>query len=202
MQRRFKEGDQAFEDLKVIERQGWQCKQVVENLLSFARKDDNHSDWSHLNFCLKDILRVVRHSLEMKKIELTEQYDPAEMIVRGDERKLQQVFLNLINNASAAMPGGGTIKIQTRLERQARLAVVEITDNGHGIESEHLKHIFEPFFTTKPPGEGTGLGLFVSYGIINQYGGTIECASHKGGQSGKQSGTRFTVKLRLRTEVE
>ena len=200
MQRRFKDGDQAFEDLQIIERQGLQCKQVVENLLSFARKDENQYDWSDLNFCLKDILQVVRHSLEMKKIELIEHYDPAELIVRGDERKLQQVFLNLINNASAAMPGGGILRIQTKLERQSRSAVVAIADNGHGIEAEHLKHIFEPFFTTKPPGEGTGLGLFVSYGIINQYGGTIECVSHRGGQPGKNSGTRFTVKLRLRTE--
>ena len=101
----------------------------------------------------------------------------------------------MVTNAMAAMENGGTLTIQSSLERATRRAMVQIHDTGAGIRPEHMDHIFEPFFTTKPEGQGTGLGLFVSYGIITSYGGTIECASTPASNLGKQSGTTFTVKL-------
>ena len=97
--------------------------------------------------------------------------------VPGDTRQLQQVFLNLITNSVAAMKGGGLLTVRTRVEKGGRTAIVQVEDTGIGIPAENLEHIFEPFFTTKPEGEGTGLGLFVSYGIVNNNGGTIECLS-------------------------
>lgn len=197
LQKNVKPGDQAWEDLKVIERQGWHCKQVVENLLSFARKDDAPTETCDLCGCLKDIIQVVWHSLEMKKIRLKEYYARDRLIVRGDYRKLQQVFLNLINNAAAAMPGGGDMKIVTAVDRTSRTVTVEIQDTGPGIDPEDLKHIFEPFFTTKPPGEGTGLGLFVSYGIVSHYGGSIECLSRPGATGTRSKGATFRVNLLL-----
>ncbi len=107
--------------------------------------------------------------------------------------------MNLINNAVAAMAGGGNLTITTSLNRNQTL--VKFKDNGHGIMSDDMDHIFEPFFTTKPEGEGTGLGLFVSYGIVNKFGGSLDCVSHMAGTSGKPGGTTFTVKLvRLRRE--
>ena len=188
---------QEYEDLKTIERQGLHCKEVVENLLSFARFGAADSDYSELNRCIEDIVKVVKHTLEMHDIELDLSLAESLPSVRGDSRQLQQVFLNLVNNAVSAMPKGGWLKIRTFLERNSRKAVIQIEDDGIGIKAEDMDHIFEPFFTTKPEGEGTGLGLFVSYGIISKYGGTIGCSSHHS-SSLKPRGTSFTIKLPTR----
>jgi len=197
---RKKEKDsQEYEDLKTIERQAVHCKQVVENLLSFARIGKDITEYSDLNLCISEILKVVKHTMDMKQIELVVELTEKSPLVKGDARQLQQVFFNLINNAAAAMAGGGNLKITTNLNRDQ--ALVKFKDNGHGIRSDDMDHIFEPFFTTKPEGEGTGLGLFVSYGIVNKFGGSLDCVSHVAGTSKKPGGTTFTVKLvRLRRE--
>jgi two-component system NtrC family sensor kinase len=185
---------QAYEDLKTIERQGLHCKDVVENLLSFARLGEGQAESSDINQCIEDIIKVVKHTLEMHAIDLVLSLAENLPMVRGDSRQLQQVFLNLINNSIYAMPTGGTLKVRTYLERPARRVVIQVEDDGTGIKEEHVDHIFEPFFTTKPEGEGTGLGLFVSYGIITKHGGTIDCASQHS-SSLKPRGTTFTIKL-------
>jgi signal transduction histidine kinase len=113
----------------------------------------------------------------------------------ADERQLQLVFLNLINNAAAALPQGGMLKIRTQLSAGGKKVVIQIRDQGTGIPSDIIDHIFEPFFTTKPEGEGTGLGLFVSYGIIQKYGGSITCESQTRDTRDKQKGTTFTIEL-------
>jgi PAS domain S-box-containing protein len=184
---------QAYEDLKTIERQGLHCKQVVENLLSFARLGEGDSDRADLNECVRDIIKVVKHTLEMHDIDLALSLSDDLPPVKGDARQLQQVFLNLINNATSAMPTGGALRIRTSFERPTRRGVIQFQDDGVGIREEHKDRIFEPFFTTKPEGEGTGLGLFVSYGIITKYGGTIDFVSHRSGL--KPGGTTFTIKL-------
>ncbi|MBN2124277.1 MAG: PAS domain S-box protein [Deltaproteobacteria bacterium] len=192
--RKSEQGSQAYEDLKTIERQGLHCKEVVENLLSFARIEKGTTEYSDLNQSLEEILKVVRHTLEMNDIELVLDLASSLPGIRADSRQLQQVFLNLINNAISAMEGGGRLMIRTYLERPSSKAVVEFEDNGIGIRSEDMDRIFEPFFTTKPEGEGTGLGLFVSYGIVKKHGGTIECVSHEPTED-REGGTTFTVKL-------
>lgn len=196
--RKAEKGTQTFEDLKTIERQGLHCKQVVENLLSFARVEEGDSEFADLNHCVNDIINVVKHTLEMSNVELVQYLADDLPMVNGNPRQLQQVFLNLINNAAVAMKGGGVLKIRTGQERIQRKAVVQFEDNGVGIKEEDIDHIFEPFFTTKPEGEGTGLGLFVSYGIIAKYGGSLDCVSHREGTQGKPSGTIFTIKLPAR----
>ena len=188
-------GSQQHEDLKTIERQGLLCKETVENLLSFARAEKQPRDSSDLNACIEEITKIVRHLLEKNSIILELHLGENLPAVKGDARQLQQVFLNLITNAMAAMETGGTLTIHSFLDRSARWAVVQFQDTGIGIPPEHIDHIFEPFFTTKPEGQGTGLGLFVSYGIITSYGGAIDCASTPATALGKQSGTTFTVKL-------
>jgi two-component system, NtrC family, sensor kinase len=185
---------QAYDDLKTIERQGLHCKQVVENLLSFARLGEGGSEYADVNHGIEDIVKVVRHTLDMHGIELSLSLAEDLPLVVGDSRQLQQVFMNLINNSAAAMTSGGTLRISTGLERSTRKAVIRIEDDGIGIKPEHMDHIFEPFFTTKSEGQGTGLGLFVSYGIIAKYGGTIDCASNDSA-SLKPRGTTFTIKL-------
>ncbi|WP_167527868.1 sensor histidine kinase [Desulfosarcina alkanivorans] len=189
-------GSQAFEDLKVIERQGLHCKEIVENLLSFARDRDVSEESTDLVRCLDEIIQVARHSIEHKAV--TVRTDIARRLprVRGDNRQLQQVFLNLMNNAVGAMPRGGVLTIGVHLEKGSRRVVVRVSDTGCGIQEGNLDRIYEPFFTTKPEGEGTGLGLFVSYGIINNFGGSIHCESRVAdGGAGGGSGTTFTVKL-------
>jgi PAS domain S-box-containing protein len=188
-------GSQEYEDLKIIERQGLHCKQIVENLLSFARVGQEKTTDTDLNECLGEIIKVVQHSLEMRGIELSTQFAERLPRVQGDDRQLQQVFLNLINNAAAAMPDGGRLAIRTGLMAGGQRVAVQLQDQGLGIAPEHLDHIFEPFFTTKPEGEGTGLGLFVSYGIINKFGGTITCESQVHDGADKPKGTTFTVEL-------
>ena len=93
------------------------------------------------------------------------------------------------------MEGGGTLKIKTGIDTDGRKAVIQFQDDGIGIRAEVMDHIFEPFFTTKPEGAGTGLGLFVSYGIISKNGGTIDCSSVTETSLGKKRGTLFTIKL-------
>ncbi|MBN2060885.1 MAG: PAS domain S-box protein [Deltaproteobacteria bacterium] len=193
--RKAKEGTQEYEDLKTIERQGLHCKQVVENLLSFSRIEEGNLESSDLYQNLCEVIAVVRHNLEMNNIELITDFSRDIPPVNGEPRQLQQVFLNLINNAVAAMKGGGRLKICALLERDKKHAVVKISDNGVGINKEDLDRIYEPFFTTKAEGEGTGLGLFVSYGIVKKYGGSINCVTHTAASTDGESGTTFCVKM-------
>jgi two-component system, NtrC family, sensor kinase len=111
------------------------------------------------------------------------------VVVRGVEYKLQQVFLNLFLNARDAMPKGGWLTVSTAFSGSE--AIVEVADTGTGIPSEQLARIYDPFFTTKPEGRGTGLGLSVTYGIVQEHGGTLSCESHIG------QGTRFRLTLPL-----
>jgi two-component system, NtrC family, sensor kinase len=196
--RKAEKGSQLYDDLQTIERQGLHCKETVENLLTFARTEKQRLDHSDVNTCVEEIVKIVRHLLEKNGIQLAIELSDALPPVKGDAHQLQQVFLNLITNALAAMGNGGILTIRSFLERATRRAVIQFQDTGVGIPPDHLDHIFEPFFTTKPEGQGTGLGLFVSYGIVASYGGTIECASTTAAGRGKQSGTVFTVKLLTR----
>jgi two-component system NtrC family sensor kinase len=108
--------------------------------------------------------------------------------------------LNLINNAVLAMPHGGRLTITTRLNAKKDRVQIKFADTGVGIKKENLAKIFDPFFTTRKVGEGTGLGLSVSYAIIHKFGGTITCESKTGDEAVEQvSGTTFTISLPLAT---
>ena len=173
--KRLPEGSQERDDLAVIERQGLSCKSIVEKLLDISRQSPDRTEYTDLNRCLLETLAVVRHSLECRDIIIDERLADDLPPVRGDGRQLQQVFLNLINNAQAAMAQGGRLTLRTGLDDAPRQAFAEVADTGPGIDHDQLPHIFDPFYTTKPEGEGTGLGLFVSYGIIGKYGGDLVC---------------------------
>ncbi len=193
--RKKEPGSQEHDDLKIIERQGLHCKQIVENLLSFARINQETTMDSDINHCIEEIIKVVRHSLEMKNIDLKINLGEGLPRVAADEGQLQQVFMNLINNATAAMPDGGILEISTHLGAGGKKVAAQIRDQGCGIAPHIIDHIFEPFFTTKPEGEGTGLGLFVSYGIIQKYGGVITCESQVSPTRNKPRGTTFKIEL-------
>jgi signal transduction histidine kinase len=187
-------GTEAHEQLKIIEKQATACKRIVENLGRFARGPVGGGETVDLNAELRRVLAIVRNTLLTEKIQCSVDLDESAPPVRGDPQGIQQVLLNLITNARAAMKSGGTLALGTR--RAGAFVEMEISDTGHGIPSADLERIFDPFFTTKAPGEGTGLGLFISHGIIEAAGGTITVESRAEADVGRErSGTTFRVSL-------
>jgi signal transduction histidine kinase len=187
--------DQTHKVLQKIERQGNHCKKVVENLLSFSRYTEHSDTISDINLNLENVLSVVENNLMIKKIHLQKELEPNLPRVKADPVQLQQVFLNLINNAVAAMPKGGVLTVQSRWDIFADKIEVIVADTGTGIKKEHREKIYDPFFTTKKVGEGTGLGLTVTYGIINHYQGSIHLETRTEEEDPENHGTRFTVTL-------
>ncbi len=140
-----------------------------------------------VNKALVDVLSLVEHQLSGSRIRVRRELASDLPPIRGNENRVQQVFFNLILNARDAMPRGGWLTLVTYAD--ADTVVVEVKDTGHGIRHEHVRRIYDPFFTTKGIGRGTGLGLSVSYGIVQEHGGAIFVESTPG------QGTRFQVAL-------
>jgi two-component system, NtrC family, sensor kinase len=190
------ENSKEYKILKTIERQGNNCKRIVENLMSFARMPEGVQYDTDVNRNIELVLEVVQNTLLTKKVAYEFSLGDKLPRVRGDAGQLQQVFMNLVTNAIKAMPQGGKLNITSRLNQTGDRVEVLITDTGDGIKREHLSKIFDPFFTTRKVGEGTGLGLSVSYAIIAKFGGAIYCASKSKEEFGEaESGSTFTVSL-------
>ena len=193
---KLNENSQEYEMIKTIERQGNNCKKIVENLMTFARAPEKDQYDTDINRSVETVLEVVKNTLLTKKVKFSA--DLAEELprARGDAAQLQQVFLNLITNAVLAMPQGGRLTITTRLDGLNKKVQIRFADTGEGIKKEHLPKIYDPFFTTRKVGEGTGLGLSVSYAIVTKFGGTISCESKtKAEAKDQESGTIFTISL-------
>ncbi len=189
------EDDKTHKVLEKIERQGNHCKKVVENLLSFSRYTEHSDTISDINLNLENVFSVVENNLMIKKVQLKKELEANLPRVKADPVQLQQVFLNLMNNAVAAMPKGGTLTVLSRWDIYADKVEVVVADTGTGIMKEHREKIFDPFFTTKKVGEGTGLGLTVTYGIIDHHQGTIHLDTKTEEEDPVNHGTRFTVTL-------
>jgi PAS domain S-box-containing protein len=189
---RFPEDSKEYEIIKTIERQGENCKRIVENLLAFARIPEKTTTQTDVLDDLQKVLNVVMNTLVTQKVDIKADMGEHLPKVKGDGQQLEQVFLNIINNAVAAMDGGGILTISAHYSDG--MVSVGFTDTGHGIPEENMDKIFEPFFTSKKVGEGTGLGLSVSYGIVKKYGGDILVKSQTTAE-GKDPGTTFTVLL-------
>jgi|WetSurMetagenome_2_1015567.scaffolds.fasta_scaffold14579_3 two-component system, NtrC family, sensor kinase len=195
---RMQPGTMEYNDLKTIERHGLHCKSIIERLLNFARISEESEAHCDLNASVAAILAVVKHTLTMNSIKLEASLEEELGIVGIDSKGLQQVLLNLISNALHAMDGKGALMVATRRGSKPGWAEVVVSDTGCGIEKQFLPRIFDPFFTTKKVGEGTGLGLSVSYGIITQFGGSIECESHTAEEKPENPGTTFTIRIPFR----
>ncbi len=182
------ENTQNCEDLRVIEKHTRACKTIVENLLSFSRRSQTKKAVCRINDVMDEVISVVQHHFELEKIIIQKEFAPRIPAIAMDEAKMKQVFMNLIMNARQAMKRG-TVRIETRYDEAGAKAVVRAIDEGTGIEARHMTRIFDPFFTTKPTGEGTGLGLSVSYGIVKDHGGEILVESEV------DKGSTFTVIL-------
>ena len=165
------------------------CKIIVKGLLDFARDDNQDREQTDLNEILQETLMLVENHLLLRNVELKMDLEwnlPLVSVARG---KMEQVFLNLIMNAAEAMEGSGELDIRTRLSENGEWVQVIFKDNGPGVDEEHLRKLFHPFFTTKTRGHGTGLGLSVSHGIVNQHSGRILVRTKPG------EGCEFTIEL-------
>jgi two-component system NtrC family sensor kinase len=169
--------------LKSVQR----CKKVTHRLLGFARHMDVTTETIDLESLLREVLGFLEKEAEYRDLKVSFEIQPELPTITSDRGQLQQVFLNILNNAVSAVSQGGKIGIEIAREGADRVAVT-VADDGVGIPREHLERIFEPFFTTKE-GSGTGLGLSITYGIVKKLGGEIRVDSTVG------EGTRFTVAL-------
>jgi two-component system, NtrC family, sensor kinase len=193
---RLNADSKEFEMVKTIERQGNNCKKIVENLMTFARAPEKDQYDTDLNRCVETVIEVVKNTLLTKKVKFHMELAEGLPRVRGDAVQLQQVFLNLITNAVLAMPQGGLLTVITQPHPLKPGVQILFTDTGEGIKREHLPKIYDPFFTTRKVGEGTGLGLSVSYAIVTKFGGTITCESRtREAAKDQDSGTTFTISL-------
>jgi signal transduction histidine kinase len=165
-------------DLEMIDRHGTRIADIVRSLLAFSRKTRFEPAQTDVNRVVRDAVALVGGPFARHGIQIETALDPALPPVLGSQDHLQQVFVNLLNNARDAMPDGGGITLRTY--RRNGVVVAEVEDRGHGVPPEIRDRIFEPFFTTKQTGHGTGLGLSVSYGIVSAHGGTIEVDSPLG----------------------
>ncbi len=188
------QGSELHELLKTIEKHATNAKRVVENLLSFTRLTEHKVEDVDINKNIEAVLAVVGNTLALNKIVITKKLAEPVPTVKGDRGELQQVLFNIINNAVHAIKGGGTITITTKAVEEGQKVEIQIADTGSGIRKEHRTRMFDPLFTTKKVGEGTGLGLFVSYGIIAKHGGSITFETRTEEESAAP-GTTFLITL-------
>jgi two-component system NtrC family sensor kinase len=179
------------EDLQFIQRQLCYGKEIVESLLRFSRPSREIKRTERLNPVLQGVLNMMEPTVRNKKVQLVHDLRATDAaLVYAGRNELEQVLVNLCDNALDAMPQGGELMMSTQVQ-QERSIMIHVHDTGTGIPQARLPRIFEPFYTTKEPGKGTGLGLAICRRIIDEAGGTIEAVSELG------QGTTFTIRLPL-----
>jgi two-component system, NtrC family, sensor kinase len=181
--------DGARKDLRVILQEAQRTKQIVQNLLSFARQMPPQRSAVQLNSILRRTIQLRSYDFNSHGVEVIERLEEDLPEVMGDPHQLQQVFLNILNNAyDAVHEVGRAARIEIMSAKAGEVVEVSFRDNGDGISQP--EKIFDPFFTTKEVGKGTGLGLSICYGIVKEHGGEILCHNNLGGQ-----GATFIVRL-------
>ena len=182
--------EERIDFMQKIEEETERIREIVKNLLDFAKPKQLNLKRVQINDIIHKSIKLVHNMTCVcnveAKVDLEEHLPP----VQVDEHQILEVFINLITNAIQATPSGGLLTVTSRMGEDGCSVELEVMDAGKGISPELLPYVFDPFFTTKGS-EGTGLGLFVSYGIIKNHKGTIRVASELG------KGTRFTIKLPL-----
>lgn len=194
----YKDDQETYESLEIIEKQTRVCKKIVADLLKFSRKSLEKTNASvDINDCIEEVLSVTEHSLNMDRIYVQRELTTGLPYIMADREKLRQVFINLINNAHQAMESDGIIGIWTYKSQHEGMVEVAVGDTGPGIPMEILDKIFDPFFTTKAVGKGTGLGLSVSFGIIRDHGGTMVVQSPPADEKFRNAGmeTVFIIQI-------
>lgn len=188
----FDRKDTIMSCLKGIDQSVERCKAITHRLLGFARRADIHCESLQVNNVIKEVMQFLDNSMMHSRISLSLQLQEDLPQINSDHLQLQQIFLNITNNAIDAIGKDGKVTIMTHIVAGDIRVVID--DNGHGIESDILPHIFEPFFTTKETGKGTGLGLSITYGLVKKLGGDITVRSQVG------QGTAFTITLPINND--
>lgn len=183
------QGHPLEKNLHIIEKETKRCKTIIENLLRFARQEQVEFSEVDIAQVVSDALAIVDHQLGINSIRVEKELEPGLPPCRGNANQLQQVLMNLMINAQQAMSGApGAVKLSAR-SSEAGGVELRVADTGPGIPERIRAKIFDPFFTTKPAGQGTGLGLSVTYGIVKDHGGEIRLESEEG------EGTTFIITL-------
>lgn len=181
---------EILREVQVIKKEANRAARIVRNLLTFARHKEPQKGSVDINQALNDILDLREYHITTDNIGLVRRLDNTLPRISGDFYQIQQIFLNLINNAYEAIKlSGKGDKITVQTEPKAGRVHIEVADNGPGMSDEVKRKIFDPFFTTKEAGQGTGLGLSISHGIIKAHGGNLSVASSPG------KGARFIIEL-------
>jgi PAS domain S-box-containing protein len=184
----------AQEDLRIILQETQRTKDIVQDLLSFARQRPVQRELVQVHNVLRQTIKLRSYDFASHGVEVTEEFEETLPPALGDVQQLQQVFLNILNNAyDAVQETGRRGQIKIRTGRHGEMIEVAIADNGTGITD--TQRIFDPFYTTKQAGKGTGLGLSICYGIVRAHGGEIQCSNNEGGV-----GSTFVVRIPVATE--
>ena len=183
-------------DLELVLREAIRAREVVRRLLDFSRPGEGFRVRSDANDMVTDVVALIQHLAHTSGVELHVELQDELPWIQVDQGQIKQVLLNLIHNALQAMPRGGKLLIQTmqQIRDDADWVTIQVTDTGEGIPPENLGRIFEPFFTTRPPGKGTGLGLAVSFGIVQEHDGVLEVKSTPG------EGSTFSIWLPVKSK--
>ncbi|OGF47698.1 MAG: hypothetical protein A2452_03450 [Candidatus Firestonebacteria bacterium RIFOXYC2_FULL_39_67] len=190
--KKVQEDDPMYKPLKSIENATGRCKKIVSDLLAFSRTEKLEKENIDINEAIDQALTLVQAWSKVKNVEVSKKYSQVPQILTN-KNQIQQVIVNLCNNAVDAMPSGGIITITTK--QLDECIEISVADTGKGMSEDVKHHIFEPFFTTKDVGKGTGLGLSLCHGIITRNGGTIQIISEM------DKGTNIVVKLPI-TQAE
>ena len=182
--------------LEKVEKSIERARRITHQLLGFVKKSDSAFMEVNLNELMEEAIQLIAHEAENRSIDILKQVDPLLQTIWSDAYQLRQVIINLLTNAIQAIGFKGTITLS--LKNAGDHATFTVSDTGPGIPGENLKKIFEPFFSTKSPGEGTGLGLFVTRGIVEKLGGTVEVESKIG--QGASFCVRLPKKIRLNAD--
>jgi iron only hydrogenase large subunit-like protein/nitrogen-specific signal transduction histidine kinase len=185
-----KVGDSATkEDLNLIINEATRCKNIVSNLLNFARQGKLNLTKFNLMDSISNIIKTIEVNPKHKDILIHIEDKNEKFLLDGDKDQIEQVFLNILNNASESMEESNKKELTIKIYKNSNYIVTEVSDTGAGIPKENINKVFTPFFTTKKIGKGTGLGLAITYGIIKMHKGEIFFTSEQG------KGTTFTVKI-------
>jgi two-component system NtrC family sensor kinase len=194
MLEKLDKNDAFYENLSLIADETARCTQIVKGLLEFSRQNPPQKTHTNVNELIERTVQLLENQASFQNIRIIKDLDTGLPPIKLDRNKIQQVFWNLLLNASEAMPAGGQITISSSLSADKKAIVLRFVDTGVGIPKENINKLFDPFFTTKS--SGTGLGLAVSYGIIQQHDGRIDVKSEVG------RGTVFTLSFLVEDQPE
>ena len=200
---------ELLEHLKVIDKQAQVGYQIVSDLLNFSRQDAGVRASLDVNKSIQEMAQLVRHTFQQEKVAILTDLDPKIPDILGDEAKLKQVWMHLLNNACESLPQGGIITVLTRFDEDKGSVLISVADSGPGLDLEDREKIFEPFFNTKATSLGIGLGLSYSYAVIKDHQGQISVYSPilpeyapKMAESENPNGpgSQFLIELPIRSE--